>query len=245
MQDAQRLGLRRLGEVDLLEPARESPVFFEMILEFLIGARADAPHPAAVQQRFEQVRRVHRAAAHRAGADDSVDFVDEQDDLFLLLERLDDGLQPGLEIPAVSRSGEKGAHIEGEDAEPSQGRRNLFLLDHPGQAFDDRRLAHPGLADEHDVVLPPARQDSDGSLEFGVPSHQRVDLAGGGLLVQTLGELAERILHRLLAELLPSRGHLAAGQGLFAVLRSALVRRLVTLIVLRHAMRNIFENIQP
>ena len=77
--DLDRVLDRRLVDVDLLEPAQQRAVLFEMVAEFLVGGRADAADRARRQRRLEQVRRVHRPAAGRAGADHGVDLVDEQD----------------------------------------------------------------------------------------------------------------------------------------------------------------------
>src|SRR3546814_10766824 len=69
----------RFDHVDLLEPAQQRAVLFEVIAELLVRRRADAADHAAREGRLEQVRRIHRAAARRARTDDRVDFVDEQD----------------------------------------------------------------------------------------------------------------------------------------------------------------------
>ena len=66
-------------DVDLLEPPQKCAVFFEMIAEFLVGGRTDATDRATRQSRFQQVRRIHRAAAGGASADNGVNFVDKQD----------------------------------------------------------------------------------------------------------------------------------------------------------------------
>jgi hypothetical protein len=44
------------------------------------------------------------------------------------------------------------------------------------QALDDRGLAHPGLADQHRVVLGPAREHLDGAADLLVAADHRVEL---------------------------------------------------------------------
>src|SRR5690349_22177832 len=52
---------------------------FRSLAVVLERRRADAAQLAVRQRRLEDVRGVHRAARGRAGADDVVDLVDEQD----------------------------------------------------------------------------------------------------------------------------------------------------------------------
>ena len=46
-----------------------------------------------------------------------------------------------------------------------------------GEAFDDRRLADAGLADENRIVLGAARQDLDRAPDFLVAADHRIELA--------------------------------------------------------------------
>src|SRR3546814_16964983 len=83
--------------------------------DLLVGRRTDAAQRAALQRRLQQVRSVHRAAAGGARADDGMDFVDEQDTAFGLLEFADHRLQPFLEVAAIARARQQRPHIERED----------------------------------------------------------------------------------------------------------------------------------
>src|SRR5688572_23783753 len=74
-----------LGHLDFLEPPRQGAVALEIALVIVVGRRADALELARRQRGFEYVRRVHGAAAGRAGADDGVNFVDEQNRIGLFL----------------------------------------------------------------------------------------------------------------------------------------------------------------
>ena len=69
--------------------------------------RPDAAQPARGERGLEQVGRVHAAAARRAGADDRVDLVDEEDGAGDLRERLQHPLDALLEVAAVARAGER------------------------------------------------------------------------------------------------------------------------------------------
>ena len=113
--DLDRVLDRRLVDVDLLEPAQQRAVLFEMVAELLVGGRADAADRARGERGLQQVRRVHRPAAGRAGADHRVDLVDEQDRVGQLLKLGDDRLQPLLEVAAIAGAGEQRAHVERVD----------------------------------------------------------------------------------------------------------------------------------
>src|SRR3546814_16072316 len=66
----------RFDHVDLLEPAQQRAVLFEVIAELLVRRRADAADHAAREGRLEQVRRTHRAAARRARTEDRKSVVE-------------------------------------------------------------------------------------------------------------------------------------------------------------------------
>ena len=63
-----------------LEAPRQRRVLLDVLAVFVEGRRADAVQFAARQGRFQHVRGVHRAF-RLAGADQRVQFVDEDDDL--------------------------------------------------------------------------------------------------------------------------------------------------------------------
>ena len=96
---------------------------------------------------------VHRALG-RAGADDRVQLVDEQDDLALgVLDLLEHGLQALLELAAVLGAGDERAQVERDDALVLEPLGHVAAHDALGEALDDGRLADAGLADQHRVVL--------------------------------------------------------------------------------------------
>ena len=70
-----------------------------------------------------------------------------------VLDLLEDGLEPLLELAAVLRAGDHRAEVEGDEALAAQRLGHVAVDDALGQALDDRGLADAGLADEHRVVL--------------------------------------------------------------------------------------------
>ena len=175
---------RRLLDVDLLEAAHQRAVLLEVLAVFLVGGRADAAHRARLQRGLQQVRRIHGAARRRAGADDGVDLVDEEDRALVVLDLLHDGLQPLLEIAAIARAGQQRAHVEREDRRVAQDLGHFAVDDLARQTFGDRRLADAGIADIERVVLLAAAQHLDRALHLGLAADQRIDLAVLGLLVE-------------------------------------------------------------
>ena len=134
------------------------------------------------------------APSAAAGADDRVQLVDEGDDLALGVgDLLEHRLEPLLELAAVLRARDHRADVERDEPLVLQALGHVALDDAPREALDDRGLADAGLADEHRVVLGPARQHLDDAPDLLVASDDRVELA----LARLLGEVAAEPLERL------------------------------------------------
>src|SRR5271154_1138665 len=76
-QDLDRIFDCRLIDIDLLKATDERAVFLEIVTVFLVGRRTDAADDAAGQCRLQQIRGVHRPAAGRPSADDSMNLIDK------------------------------------------------------------------------------------------------------------------------------------------------------------------------
>ena len=159
-----------------------------------------------------------------AGADQGVQLVDEQDDVLVLGDLVHDRLEPLLELAAVLGAGDDGGHVEREHAVVAQHVGAVPVRDQQREAFDDGGLAHARLADQHRIVLLPARQDLHDPLDFLGPADGRVELAFGGELGQVAAEVIQRRRLGLLLRLggraglacrwtrRPGLGHVAAQQ---------------------------------
>ena len=221
-QDADRVLDRRLADDDGLEAALERGVLLDVLPIFVERRGADGVQLAAREHRLEQVRRVDRAL-RRPRADDRVQFVDEQHDLPLgVRDLLQDGFQPLFEFAAVFRAGDERAHVERDDALVAQPSGHVAADDALRQAFDDGRLADAGLADQHRVVLRPAREHLDHAPDLVVAADDRIELA----LARHLREVAPVPLERLI---------LALGVLIGDALRAAHGRQRLKNRVLRHA----------
>ena len=142
---------------------RSSAASFSMCLRYsssVVAPTARSSPRASIG--FSRLRRVDGALG-RAGADDRVQLVDEEDDLALgrVLISCEHGLEPLLELAAVLRAGEQRADVERPDALALQPLGHVAGDDPLGEPLDDRRLADAGLADQHRVVLRAAREHLD------------------------------------------------------------------------------------
>ena len=150
---------------------------------------------AARQGGLEHVGGVHRPLG-LARTHQGVQLVDEQDDVALaVLHLLQQGLQPLLELAAILGTGHQGAEIERQQPAVAQGFRHVAVDDAVRQALGDGGLADAGLADQHRVVLGPARQHLDDAADLLVAADHRVELARA----RGLGEIARVLLERVVA----------------------------------------------
>ena len=221
-QDRDRVRDGRLADEDRLEAPLERRVLLDVLAVLVERRRADRAQLAAGEHRLQQVRRVDRALG-RARTDDRVQLVDEEDDLALgVLDLLEDGLDPLLELAAVLRAGEERADVERPDALALQALGDVAGDDPLREALDDRGLPHSGVADQHRVVLRAAREHLDHAPDLLVAPDDRVELALLGELGQVAAELLERLVRALrilrgdalaAADLLQAREQLVARDG--------------------------------
>ena len=190
-EDVDRLLERRLLDHDRLEAPLEGRVALDVLAVLVERRRADALELAARQRRLEDVRGVDRALG-RAGPDERVELVDEEDRVVRVPELLDDLLEALLELAAVLRAGDERADVEGQDALVQERLGDVAVDDPMGQALGDGRLADAGLADQRRVVLLAARQDLDDPLDLLLAADDRIELAGPGELREVDAELVDR-----------------------------------------------------
>ena len=130
---------------------------------------------AAGEHRLEDRRRIDRLFG-RAGADEGVDLVDEQEDVAAALDLLEHLLEALLEVAAVAAPGDEGAEVERVQLLAAQRVGDVAVDDHLGEALDDGGLADTGLADQHGVVLRPAGEDLHDPLDLAAATDHRVEL---------------------------------------------------------------------
>ena len=209
-QDADRVLDGRLADEHRLEPPLERGVLFDVLPILVERRRPNRVQLAARQHRLEQVGGIDRSL-RRAGADDGVQLVDEEDDAaFGVGDFLEDGLEPLFELAAILRAGDERAHVEGHNLLVAKALGNVAADDPLRQSFDDRRLADAGLADQHRIVLRAPREHLDDAADLLVSSDDRIELA----LARDLGEVPAVALERLVLALGILIGHaLRAANG--------------------------------
>ena len=159
-------------DLDGLEAALERAVFLDGLAVFGRRGGADALNFAAGERGLEDVGGVERAFG-RAGADQGVQLVDEDDGVLILHQLFHDGLEALFKLAAIFGSGDDEGQIEREDALVGEEAGNVAVGDALREAFDDGGLADAGLADEHRVVLGAAAEDLDDALEFLIAADER------------------------------------------------------------------------
>ena len=149
------------------------------------------------KHRLEQVGGVDRTLG-RAGTDDGVQLVQEQDDLPLGIgDLLEHGLESILEFAAVLGSGDQRSDVECDDALVAQAPGDVTRDDALRESFDDGGLADARLADQHRVVLRATRQHLDDAAHLVVAADDRVELAAAGGVGQVAAVLLECLILRL------------------------------------------------
>ncbi len=195
-QDRDRLLDAGLVHDDRLEATLEGGVLLDVLAVLVESRRPDRVQLAPGEHRLEQVAGVHRAFG-RARPDDRVELVDEEDDPALgILDVLQDGLEPLLELAPELRPGDQRPEVERDDLLVAERLGHVAPDDPLGQAFDDRRLAHAGLADQDRVVLGPPAQDLDHPPDLVVAADDRIELARAGLGRQVPAVLLEGLVGR-------------------------------------------------
>ena len=185
---------RRLVHHHRLKTPLQRRVLFDVFAIFVERRRADRAQFAARQLRLEQIRRIDRAF-RRARADDGVQLVDEENDLALRIGHLlEERLQPVLEFAAEFRAGDHRADVHRDEPLVLQRLRHVAADDAARQTFDDRRLADARLADEHRIVLRPAREHLHHAPDFVVAPDDRIDLPAP----RQLGQIAAVFFQRLI-----------------------------------------------
>ena len=175
-KDRDRVLDGRLVDAHRREAALECRVLLDVLAVLVERGRADAAKLTAGQHRLQQVRGIDGAFG-RAGTDDRVQLVDEEDHpAVALLDLGEDGLQALLELAPVLGAGEQRADIERPDGPILQPVGHVAADDPLCKPFGDRRLPHAGLADQDGIVLRPAREDLDHAPDLLVAPDHRVEL---------------------------------------------------------------------
>ena len=190
LQDVDRVGQARLGDLDRLEAALERGILLEVLAVLVERRRADRLQLAAGEERLEDRGRVDRTLGG-ARTHQGVDLVDEDDDVAARADLFGDLLQALLEVTAVARTGDERAEVERVDLLVLERLGHVVLDDRLRETLDDGGLADAGLADQDRVVLGAAREDLHDPLDLLLAPDHRVELVLARGLREVAAELVE------------------------------------------------------
>ena len=169
----------------------------DVIAIFVKRARADTLQFSARQRGLHHIARVQRPL-RCSSADHVVQFVDEQDDLAAgCLDFVQHGLEPFFKLATKARARHHAAQVQFDQAPVHQVFRHVAVDDALRQSFDDGRLAHTGIADQHRVVLRAACQHTHDTHDLVVASDHRVELGIARERCQIAPELVQAAVFRL------------------------------------------------
>ena len=176
LQNLERLVLRRLGQVDFLEPTAESLVLLNLVLVLVVGRGADDFQLTTGDIWLEDVGRVHRAFGG-ACADDGVKLINEKNHILVRHDLLDGVLQTLLELATELRACDHACEVERVDGLADKGLRDVIVGDFQSQTLDDGGLAHAGVATQDRTIPLLPRQNLRNTLALLLTANQRVDFA--------------------------------------------------------------------
>src|SRR5437016_14457027 len=99
------------------------------------------------------------------------------DALPIFFDFLEHGFQPVFKLAAILGAGQHGSQVETHETLVAQTFRHVAGDDSLGQAFHDGRLAHPGLADHHRIILRTAPGNLNHTAAFVASSDHWIALA--------------------------------------------------------------------
>src|SRR5205823_1303860 len=117
--------------------------------------------------------RVQRAFS-RSRTDQRVQLVDEHNSVRIIDQLLHDRLQAFFKLSAVLGARNNQGKVEHQDAFVGKERRHFSIDDTLREPFDDRRFSYARIADQNRIVLRPAAEDLNYSINLRIAAHKRV-----------------------------------------------------------------------
>ena len=141
MQNLQRLfGSSRFYD-DLLESTLQCTILFNTLAIFVEGGGSDALDEATCQSWFHDVGSIHTSFC-ATRTNQSVDFIDKNDDVRVSFQFLDDALDALLKLPSKLGAGNNACHIETQYSLVEEEGTLVALGNHLCQSFYDGTFAH-------------------------------------------------------------------------------------------------------
>ena len=200
---------RRFADEHLLEATLERGILLDVLAVLVEGRRSDEAQFAASEHGLEHIGRGDGTLAPTR-AHERVQLVDERDDLPVgVVDLLQHGLEPLLELTAVFRARDERREVERDELLVFKRVGDVTRDDALGEPLDDGRLADAGFADEHRVVLGAARKHLAHAPDLGITPDHGVELARPG----DVGEVDAVPLQRGLLFFIGAGGTLHVGHG--------------------------------
>ena len=189
LDDADGLLHAGLLHINGLEAPFQRPVLFNVLAILIQGGRADALDLAPRERGLEHVGGVD-GPLRRAGPDQRMELINEDDHVARLNDLLHDHLETLFELAAILGAGHKRPQVQRDDAPVEQIVGNLRAHDALGEPFDDRRLADTGFPDQHRVVLGPPAEDLQHPLDLVLAADDRIQRA----FLRQVGQVAPEFI---------------------------------------------------
>ena len=189
-------GAELIGLVDhhRLESALKSLVLLKVFLILVESGGTNGAQFTTSKGRLEDVGCIHGTLA-TAGAYQSVDLVDEQDDATVALSNLvDDALKTLLELTFIFCTCNKRAHVERVELLVLKVLGHIATNDTTGQSLNDSRFTSTRLTYKNRVVLGAARENLQYATNLVITTDDRVELALTSHLNKILGELLKTLV---------------------------------------------------
>ena len=167
-------------------------VFLEDAAIFGVGRCADAFEYALRKRRLQKSGCIQGPSRRRAGADQGMNFINEQHGARGVGQSFQYGLEPLLEVPAILGARQKCAHVKGIHIGIRKYLWNITFHDPPRQAFCNGGLADASFANQQGIVFAPTTERLNDTLKFLVTADQRVNLSLQSQGIEVDGVLLQR-----------------------------------------------------
>ena len=157
----------------LLETAFQGAILLNVLSIFIQGGGADTLYLSTRQSRLQHIGSIHRTGCGSCTYN-SVNFVDEKDDIRIFLQLVDYRTDTFLKLSAILRSGHNRGHIEHHNTLFKEDTRNFLLHNAQCQSFYDSRFSDTRFANQDRVVLFATAQYLRQTLYFTLTPYNRV-----------------------------------------------------------------------
>mmetsp|Transcript_17821 Transcript_17821/g.32210 ORF Transcript_17821/g.32210 Transcript_17821/m.32210 type:complete len:222 (-) Transcript_17821:990-1655(-) len=110
---------RRLTNVNLLESPFKRLILLNMFAIFINGRGTNTPQLSSRQRRLEKIRRIHRST-RSPSPHHRMHLINKQYNILTLLHLIHHLLQPLLELPPITSTGNQRPHIQSHQTTPLQ-----------------------------------------------------------------------------------------------------------------------------